>query len=58
MVIPAGKHEIVFKFEPTSYYKGKQISTIGSFAALILILGGIALALKQNGIIFPKKDLK
>lgn len=58
MVIPAGKHEVMFKFEPTSYYKGKQISTIGSIAALILILAGIAVALKQNGIIFPKKEVK
>lgn len=39
MIIPAGKHEIVFKFEPTVFYTGKTISTVSSWlvAALLVI---------------------
>lgn len=35
MIVPAGKHNIEFRFEPTAYYTGNTISMISS---LILIL--------------------
>jgi len=38
MVIPSGKHEIEFKFEPSSYYFGNKVS----MASSILLLLGIA----------------
>ncbi len=39
MAIPAGKHEIVFKFEPKSYALGEKISLAGSICIVLLILG-------------------
>jgi len=42
MKVPAGKHEIVFKFEPTVIVTGERIAYASSFAlygGLILILG-------------------
>jgi len=39
LVIPAGKHEIVFKFEPASYYTGNKVS-LASSILLLLAMGG------------------
>lgn len=39
MVIPAGKHQIEFKFEPASYYMGNKIS-MGSSIVLLLAIAG------------------
>ncbi len=39
MVIPAGKHQIEFKFEPASYYMGNKIS-LGSSILLLLAIAG------------------
>ena len=39
MLIPSGKHEIEFKFEPDSYYLGNKIS-LASTILLILAAGG------------------
>lgn len=39
MVIPAGKHQIEFKFEPASYYMGNKIS-MGSSILLLLAIAG------------------
>ncbi len=39
MVIPEGKHEIVFKFRPDSYYVGKKISFASSLILLLLVAG-------------------
>lgn len=37
--IPAGAKEVVFKFEPQTYYTAKTISTAGSLLLLLLCLG-------------------
>ncbi len=42
MKIPAGKHNIEFKFEPESYYKGETYSLIGSIFILLLMAGLLA----------------
>jgi len=39
MVIPSGKHEIEFKFEPASYYLGNKVS-LASSILLLLAIGG------------------
>ncbi len=39
MAVPAGKHQIVFKFEPKTYATGEKISLAGSVGIILLILG-------------------
>lgn len=39
MVVPAGKHEIEFRFEPKVYFVGEKISFAGSLLLIIMILG-------------------
>ncbi len=39
--IPAGKHEIVFSFEPESYITGEKYALIGSILVLLLIAGAV-----------------
>lgn len=49
--IPAGDHEIVFTFEPESFYKGATYSRIASGLLIALLLGGLI-------VIFIKKRKK
>ncbi|MFT6715984.1 MAG: hypothetical protein ACJA0Q_000613 [Saprospiraceae bacterium] len=37
--VPAGEHEIQFKFNPSSYYVGRKISGVSSTIILLLLLG-------------------
>lgn len=39
MVVPAGTHEIRFKFEPASYYTGNVIASVSSIIVILLALG-------------------
>jgi len=39
LVIPAGKHQVEFKFEPSSYYLGNKVS-LASSILLLLSIGG------------------
>ena len=39
LVIPAGKHQVEFKFEPSSYYLGNKVS-LASSILLLLTIGG------------------
>lgn len=41
MKVPAGKHEIEFKFEPSSYYSGEKIALAGSVMLFLFVAGGI-----------------
>jgi hypothetical protein len=38
MLIPAGEHEIVFKYRPAAYYTGENISMAGSILLLLLTI--------------------
>ena len=41
MPVPAGKHEIVFKFEPTSYSNGQKLIYAGNVLFFLALAGGI-----------------
>jgi uncharacterized membrane protein YfhO len=41
LLVPAGKHSIEFKFEPTAYYTGSMLTTIASVILTLLMLGYI-----------------
>ncbi len=50
MLVPEGQHEIVFKFEPSSYYAGEKISLAGSLFLILGLVGALiygALQLKK-----------
>jgi len=46
--IPKGEHEIVFKFEPHSFYTGKKISTAASSLILLLVAAGAFMAYRKE----------
>lgn len=46
--VPAGEHEIVFKFEPKSFYTGKKVSTAASGLILLLVAAGAFLAYRKS----------
>ncbi|MEM9884768.1 MAG: YfhO family protein [Bacteroidota bacterium] len=46
--IPAGQHEIEFRFEPSSFYTGKTVSLISSLLILLGLLGFVAFFLPKN----------
>jgi hypothetical protein len=48
MQVPQGKNEIVFKFEPTSFYKGKQVSLASSLILILLFLGLLGKEIKRK----------
>ncbi|HSY62281.1 MAG TPA: YfhO family protein, partial [Cytophaga sp.] len=48
MELPAGKHEILFKFEPEHYIRSEKISYIGSLLWIALLLGSLGMALKKE----------
>jgi len=48
MVIPSGKHEIEFKFEPASYYLGNKVSLASSILLLLAIGGYIYYSFKSK----------
>jgi len=47
MAVPAGKHEIVFKFEPASYARGERIALFSSIGIVLLILGVVTIEIRK-----------
>lgn len=41
MRIPAGEHEIVFKFEPHDYWTARHIATASSGILVLLLIGAL-----------------
>ena len=52
MEIPAGKHKVEFKFEPTVYKTGNSIALIGSILFLLGVFGGFFFAYKKKELVF------
>ncbi len=48
MRIPAGNHQVEFKFEPTEYASGEKISMASSALLILLVLGAAAMELKKS----------
>jgi len=48
MIVPSGKHEIVFKFEPKGYYIGEKVSLASSILLLLLLFGGVYFEFKNS----------
>jgi uncharacterized membrane protein YfhO len=48
MVIPAGDHEVKFKFEPSSYIVGNRISLASSLIFILLISGYFLSGMKMK----------
>ena len=48
MKIPAGDHNIEFRFHPVSYYAGEKISLASSILLILLVAGSLFYAFKQN----------
>jgi len=48
MRVPAGKHTIEFKFEPTKYYTGEKISLLSCLLLFAFVGGGLFMAWKKK----------
>jgi hypothetical protein len=46
--IPAGSHQIEFRFEPAAYTFGNKITMIASWLVLLSVIGSIILTLKKD----------
>ncbi|WP_440133798.1 YfhO family protein [Chitinophaga sancti] len=46
--VPAGKHEIVFKFHPKSFYLGDQIGFVSSLIVMLLLIGAAVLEFRKK----------
>jgi hypothetical protein len=47
-VVPAGEHQVEWKFEPAVWEKGTNLSSIGSLLMIVLLLGTTFLAYKKR----------
>ena len=52
MEIPAGKHKIEFKFEPSSYRIGNTIALLGSILLLVSVIASFYFATKKKEWVF------
>ena len=48
MQVPAGKHTITFRFEPSSYYTGIKLSVSSYIAMLLLLTAGVVMNVRMN----------
>lgn len=47
MEVPAGKHEIVFKFEPEHYIQSEKVAYAGSLLWIALLLGSLVMSVRK-----------
>ena len=55
--VPAGNHEIVFKFYPKPHYIGSKISLVSSILIILMVLGLIVIAIMKKPLFGIKEDL-
>jgi len=48
IVVPAGKHEVIFRFDPPSYQTSVRLSLIGLLVTILALGGGIFLHYRQR----------
>ncbi|GAA4378249.1 YfhO family protein [Hymenobacter koreensis] len=48
MAVPAGKHNITFKFEPKEYSIGNTVSLVSSILLFLLLIGAVVYALRRR----------
>jgi uncharacterized membrane protein YfhO len=48
MLVPAGKHTITFRFEPSSYYTGIKLAISSYIVMLLLLTGGVVMNVRMN----------
>lgn len=48
MYLPAGNHNIEFRFEPQSYSTGRMLSAIFNIAVYLIIIGAIVFYIRKN----------
>lgn len=48
MRIPAGEHEIEFKFVPHTYYATRTVSRISSGLLILMLVGGIVMSIRKK----------
>jgi hypothetical protein len=51
MSVPAGKHEIVFRFHPKSFYLGDKIGFFSSLIVLLLLIGAVVLEFRKKEVV-------
>jgi len=56
--IPAGNHEIVFKFHPEAHYIGSKISLVSSVVIILMILGLIVMVIMKKNLPGMESDKK
>jgi len=47
-ILPAGEHELIFRFEPQSYKIGNNISLAGSILLILLLSVSVIMEIKKN----------
>ena len=58
-VLPAGEHDLVMRFEPTSYRTGARISRASSILLLLLVLASlVGLALPSDPVLPTRKETR
>jgi cbb3-type cytochrome oxidase subunit 3 len=48
IVVPSGKHTILFEFKPAAYYTGEKISLVGSLLVLVVSIGGVFMVYRKK----------
>ncbi len=48
LAIPAGTHQVEFRFEPDAYFVGNKVTTAASWLTLLALIGAIVVSLRND----------